>query len=38
MNNPKKDPNEIDIDPATLLFVAIAVLLVPLLLSGFFSQ
>jgi hypothetical protein len=28
-------PKVIDIDPGTLLFITIAVLLVPLLLSGF---
>lgn len=38
MNNPNKDPNEIDIDPGTLLFIVVAILLVPLLLSGFFFQ
>lgn len=36
--NPKRDPNEIDIDPATVLAVALAVLLVPLLLVGIFSH
>ena len=31
-------PNTIDVDAGTLLLVAIAVLLVPLLLAGFFAH
>lgn len=31
-------PKEIKVDAGTLLLVAVAVLLVPLLLAGFFAQ
>jgi preprotein translocase subunit Sec61beta len=37
-DNPKRDPNEINVDPATVLAVTLAVLLVPLLLVGIFSH
>jgi preprotein translocase subunit Sec61beta len=37
-DNPERDPNEINIDPATVLAVTLAVLLVPLLLVGIFSH
>jgi hypothetical protein len=37
-NDPKRDPNEINADPATVLAVTLAVLLVPLLLVGIFSH
>jgi preprotein translocase subunit Sec61beta len=36
--NPKRDPNEIDVDPVTVLAVTLAVLLIPLLLVGIFSH
>lgn len=32
------DNKDIDIDPGTLLAIAFALLLLPLLLAGFFSQ
>lgn len=34
----KRDPNEIDVDPVTVLALVLAVLLVPLLLVGIFSH
>ncbi|MGL5082283.1 MAG: hypothetical protein ACRC8A_12430 [Microcoleaceae cyanobacterium] len=38
-NQPSNKPtHEIDVDPATLLAIVTALLLIPLLLSGFFLQ
>jgi hypothetical protein len=41
MSNREKsnqDKNVINVDPATLLLVVVALLLIPLLLAGFLSQ
>jgi hypothetical protein len=37
-NSPKRDKNEIDADPITVLVIILAALLVPLLLVGIFSH
>lgn len=37
-NKNKKDKNEIDVDPGTLLFIVAIVLFIPLVLAGFLSQ
>jgi hypothetical protein len=33
-----RDPNTVEADPATILLIALAVLLVPLILVGLFSH
>ncbi len=39
MNNPNQPPrNEIDVDAGTLLLIISALILVPLLFTGFFSH
>jgi hypothetical protein len=34
----KRDPNEINVDPGTLLLIVAALLLLPLLITGFLAQ
>ena len=40
MNKPRKNPNEnvIDVDAGTLLLIVSALILLPLLITGFVSQ
>lgn len=36
--NNKPDPNLVKLDPATLVFIILALLFIPLVLAGFISQ
>jgi hypothetical protein len=38
MADPNPDKNLVRVDPGTLLLVTVAVLLIPLLIAGFFSH
>ena len=38
MNKPPKDPNTVDVDPGTLLLIVSALILLPLIITGFISQ